>query len=102
MALAAMNGIKFAEWDSHLEMLDKLRDKHLLVLESGTDGVCKYYQLVLPARYDDFNVVIFSTGHLEPEGVWLETRSMLIVACDTSVHKVDLATKKVEYSKKLR
>jgi hypothetical protein len=96
-----MKDIKFTEWASRSEMLDKLRDKRLIILESGADGVHRYYKLDLPAGHDDVNVVILSTGHGEPSAVWLETQSKLILACDTSVHKLDLATKKVEYSKKL-
>ena len=46
-------------------------------------------------------VVIFSTGHRKPSVVWLEPPSRLILACDMFVHKVDLAAKKVEYSKRL-
>jgi hypothetical protein len=96
-----MNEIEFIEWVSRSEMLDKLRDKHLIILESGAEAAHKYYELDLPAGYDNFNVAIFSTGHREPSAVWLETQSQLIVAYDTSVHKVDLATKRVEYSKTL-
>ena len=50
-----MNDTRVTEWDSRSEMLDKLRGKHLLILESGTEGVCAYYQLDLPAGYDDLN-----------------------------------------------
>ena len=96
-----MNDTRVTEWDSRSEMLDKLRGKHLLILESGTEGVCAYYQLDLPAGYDDLNVLIFSTGHRKPSVVWLEPPSRLILACDMFVHKVDLAAKKVEYSKRL-
>jgi hypothetical protein len=58
-----MNQLKFTEWASGSEMLDTLRDKHLISLGSGAEGVHKYYEVHLPAQYDDLKVVIFSTGH---------------------------------------
>ncbi|WP_454646857.1 hypothetical protein [Bradyrhizobium liaoningense] len=93
--------MNFTEWASGSEMLDSLRDKHLIRLESGAEGINRYYEIDLPSQYDALNVVIFSTGHREPTVLWLEGQSKLILACDNWVHKVDLAAKKVEYSRKL-
>lgn len=99
--MAETNHPDFTEWASRSEMLDTLREKPLIILQSGADGIHKYYELNLPSQYDDFNIVVFSTGHQAPSGFWLEPRSKLILACDSSIYKVDLVAKQVEYSKKL-
>ncbi|MBC9882058.1 hypothetical protein G8O24_32520 [Bradyrhizobium sp. INPA01-394B] len=89
------------EWSSRSEMLDRLRDKRVVVLKPSPEEANTFYNLELPPHYDDCRIIIFSTGHRAPLVTWLEPRSKLIVAFDSSVTKLDLASEKVEYSKEL-
>ena len=96
-----MDKLKFTEWDSRSEMLDKFRDKQLIILQSNVDGIRRHYELELPPEYSDIKVVVFSMGHAGPLAVWNYFQPKLILACDTSIYQIDLAAKTVEYSKKL-
>lgn len=93
--------LNFTEYPSRSEMLDAFRDKRLIILESDVDGVNKYYKVNLPTQYDDIRVVVFSTGHQPPTALWFVLQSELVLACDRSVYKVDLAIKEIKYSRKM-
>lgn len=96
-----MRPVKLTEWESHSEMLDKLRHKALLTLKTSVESPWHFYNVDLPDVYHDFAVVIFSTGHKRPSGIWLEPPQKILLMCDGTIFKIDLATRKIEYSKKV-
>ena len=75
-----MAPLTFTEWESAAEMLNKLRDKSLLRIGAGAEGVRRYFSVNLPPESIDFGIIIFSSGHGGPSGALLnESRSKAMV-----------------------
>jgi hypothetical protein len=93
-----MTPLTFTEWDSAAEMLDKLRDKSLLRIGAGAEGVYRYFSVDLPPERTQFGIVMFSNSSAGPAGALVdESRSKAVIGYDSSVVNVDIKQRVINY-----